>query len=846
MIDRIYCKNFRRLAEADIELADGITVLVGNNGTGKSTLVEAAVFNLFGKVRSGTKKESVRRTGADPDDPTRTAVDFTLLGGTEGERHYRCRRWYTKKMSAMASLRAYTPEEYAELVKSGDPFDDGGELGTDIASGATGVTSAVEDLLGISYDGFMASFVAQQKELNSLASLTQENRKKFFLDLLGYSKLDDLRPDLSKRLKGVQQAIDIIEKQNLSAPEIEKELARARKDKDKLDARVAKGRRKLEEAKEKRDALSAECEELSGVATKVRQYLEEGVARKKELDALVAENEEHAARIASDEKKSEGYDENSPLSSRLDEARKSLDAMTALRRLVEERDRIAGGASVRRKELAEARKTAEALRKKTEKEPDLDAAQKAVADAKASVATKESELKAAQRDEKEFADLISSVESGDVAKCPTCGTDISSESGKAHLSGELEDATARKASAAEALAKARQALDDASRQMAAVRASARTYNADLASLQKSEQKAEMLSASVSETEEQISAMDAEIRQAGGKAPSPEAMHAAETLVASLGADLKRENEMKAAFYRLKQARQAKEMNDRRIAQITAELDEKREFCKKNREVERRYAKKRDERDKATETYDGYADLLAEIEKQRGAAGAAIEALEGNLRIARQQSEQMIGLKSDVETYTGAKQVVEYLRKTLPTRIAPRLAVEASRLLDIATAGAYTMLEIDDAYEVYVYTDTEVRPISQMSGGETDTVSLCIRIAIAKMILEATGITEQTFILDEIFGALDDGRRENTCEVLRNIGGQLKKILCITHIDEIKDMADRVYVVEMDENGVSHVREQIDAGIEWNTLMAKQGNAAVVAGTQETAGSESGEAEEESE
>ena len=68
---------------------------------------------------------------------------------------------------------------------------------------------------------------------------------------------------------------------------------------------------------------------------------------------------------------------------------------------------------------------------------------------------------------------------------------------------------------------------------------------------------------------------------------------------------------------------------------------------------------------------------------------------------------------------------------------------------------------------------------------------------------------QTFILDEIFGALDDERRESTCTALMNIQNELSKILCITHIDEIKDMADYTYIVEKDENGVSWVREQVN-------------------------------------
>lgn len=78
-----------------------------------------------------------------------------------------------------------------------------------------------------------------------------------------------------------------------------------------------------------------------------------------------------------------------------------------------------------------------------------------------------------------------------------------------------------------------------------------------------------------------------------------------------------------------------------------------------------------------------------------------------------------------------------------------------------------------------------------------------------MILSSTGIDQQTMILDEIFGSLDDTRKQSACNALKSLTGTLPRILCITHIDEIKDLADWRYVVEKNENGYSTVREITD-------------------------------------
>ena len=56
MISRIYLTNFRRIESADIEVRDGITCLTGLNGSGKSSIIEAMEFCLYGKTKSGTNK----------------------------------------------------------------------------------------------------------------------------------------------------------------------------------------------------------------------------------------------------------------------------------------------------------------------------------------------------------------------------------------------------------------------------------------------------------------------------------------------------------------------------------------------------------------------------------------------------------------------------------------------------------------------------------------------------------------------------------------------------------------------------------------------------------------------
>ena len=61
-----------------------------------------------------------------------------------------------------------------------------------------------------------------------------------------------------------------------------------------------------------------------------------------------------------------------------------------------------------------------------------------------------------------------------------------------------------------------------------------------------------------------------------------------------------------------------------------------------------------------------------------------------------------------------------------------------------------------------------------------------------------------FRSDEVFGSLDELRRENVIALLDNLKGSFPQILLITHIDSIHDMVDRCIWVDYDQDTQSSV------------------------------------------
>ena len=70
-LDRIEVRGFRSYIEADLELAPGLTVLVGANGSGKTNLLEAMGFLASLSSFRGAPTEALARV---VDQVTDTAV----------------------------------------------------------------------------------------------------------------------------------------------------------------------------------------------------------------------------------------------------------------------------------------------------------------------------------------------------------------------------------------------------------------------------------------------------------------------------------------------------------------------------------------------------------------------------------------------------------------------------------------------------------------------------------------------------------------------------------------------------------------------------------------------------
>ena len=186
LLKAITLRNYRKYKNAEVEFPDGVIGIIGLNGVGKTTLVEAIGWVLFGHHAARTKKEFIKREGTPQNEACRVALEFEL----EGDSYKVLREMAGKNLVPKASL----------LIN--------GKLLTNNAEEVTGV---IEDKIGMDYQSFFTSVFARQKELNALSSMKAAERKKLILRMLGIERIEKsvqtIRTDKRGKAKKIEGII---------------------------------------------------------------------------------------------------------------------------------------------------------------------------------------------------------------------------------------------------------------------------------------------------------------------------------------------------------------------------------------------------------------------------------------------------------------------------------------------------------------------------------------------------------------------------------------------------------------------------------------------------------------
>ena len=186
MITSIELGNFISHSETRLDFEDGVTVFVGHNGAGKSSIIDAITFGLFGEHTRKSNKSLIRRG---------TSQAYVKVKFSAKNRKYEV----TRKIDAKGTLAAQFVEIQGdqELVKAAGERRQFGES----------TTHEIEATLGLDFQKLKIASIVQQGELNSIIKAKPKEFKELLNAIIGIDKLDLASENLKVVQKNFRQAI---------------------------------------------------------------------------------------------------------------------------------------------------------------------------------------------------------------------------------------------------------------------------------------------------------------------------------------------------------------------------------------------------------------------------------------------------------------------------------------------------------------------------------------------------------------------------------------------------------------------------------------------------------------
>jgi len=146
---------------------------------------------------------------------------------------------------------------------------------------------------------------------------------------------------------------------------------------------------------------------------------------------------------------------------------------------------------------------------------------------------------------------------------------------------------------------------------------------------------------------------------------------------------------------------------------------------------------------------------------------------------------------------------------------PEIEVEANRLLGRMTDNRMHVKfetqreskkgDVIETLDINISDELGMRNYEMFSGGEAFRINFAIRIALSKLLARRAGAPLPTLIIDEGFGTQDSTGIEKLKEAINSIQDDFDKILVITHIEELRDaFPTRIDVIKTAEGSTLEV------------------------------------------
>ena len=794
ILDRLYLHNYKRFKDGEINFKDGITGIVGNNGVGKSSIVDGVFFALFG-VSSGIASDFIVSSFAKNGEKCEVGLHFRV-----GPEAYYISRTFRK---------GKTVQHDATLT---------GNEGVR-ASGVSQVEAEVRRILGMGPADFRNTVYAAQKDLLTLLDLTPGKRKDWFLRALGIDYLNTgSQRILKEQADAKEQAAQLLQGEltalsRQDPAELEQVRLSITGLKDKIIALQAEEKQQ----QEKRAAVSAEKQEYDLKTVRQGKLVDQETTLRNDITELTLRTEALTGRAASLNVDEQDLQQLEQAVSEIPKAREEIEAYRAKKasfdrlaieqksavreegNLADRRNKITKQLetlTVSEKELAELYSKVRTALDIPEDEADVDNAiltfSQGVIERTANINARARGNDTEQGKIKQNRDTLRKT--GPEGACPICLQRLGD-----HYADVEKEYEARLTEAIAEYDKINKELEKTlkdSKRVPALKPTLDQIKKIRIALGYREnlecEKAE-LSTNLHTTGQKLNALTKEFDALAYK---EEDHLACKQRLVELECAQNRYTELtKRSAQQAGIRAQIAELNSQ-ITSKTAALTELKAAIDANpidlsagiwltHEVEKL--------DIALKSIT--QDLILSLERERAATQKIAELETAAQRIAELQS-TAAALREEIEilklTRTAIADYVVYIMQVVRARIE----TEVSSIISEITGGKYDQVLLDEDFNLLVRENDKEYTVDRFSGGEQDDIAVALRIALSRYLAELHNVHESTLLIfDEIFGSQDEERRANLLTALRSQESRFPQIILISHIAEIQGEFSHALIVQ---------------------------------------------------
>jgi len=270
MITSVKLGNFLSHKDTELTFDNGVTVFIGDNGAGKSSVIDAMTFALFGKTTRGNNEETIR----DGENQAVTQIHFEVNGKT-----YHA----IKKTQGKTSSHQLLDGNSSPIAITADKTEE-----------------EIKKIIGMDYETLGIASIVPQGELSQIIQSKNGRKLRDLIDkVIGtgkYSAAGDglsvgitaFRGNLREKYDNTDEDVDKIQREINDADQI---ISKSKPEKEKLEEIVESFKEKIKKLQEKKEELSVNHEKILHLRDKENDVWK---TVKREISSLVTDNQKHS------------------------------------------------------------------------------------------------------------------------------------------------------------------------------------------------------------------------------------------------------------------------------------------------------------------------------------------------------------------------------------------------------------------------------------------------------------------------------------------------------------------------------------------------------------------------